>query len=209
MSIALNSQGQIDYAQFICNRVLRIFPLFVFIFFVSLSLNRDTFKPEQLLYFFVTNIGLNAPTSAYFITGAAWTISFEFSFYLIFPFLARFALANGLSYLVKLILILMIFKVAGYSINEKSNLMYYSTLLGRLDQFLIGMLAAQVYALKKSSPKFTTLRLLIALLFLMLLIELQGFWASFLSPNPKNLIWIVWPTIEAFAWVNVLLSYIN
>lgn len=209
MSIAIASEGGIEYRNFIRNRLLRIFPLFTFVFMIALCLSRDKFEPQHLLYFFATNLGLSAPTSGHFITGAAWTISVEFSFYLVFPFLARFAMERGPRYLIQLIVLLMIFKVAGYAVSERSNLMFYSTLLGRFDQFLLGMLAAQWFGATVARRQLPVLVLAVAVTTLLALLEVQGRWASFLSPLPKNPIWIVWPTVEALAWSFVVVAYLG
>jgi len=209
MSIAMASGGQIDYGSFIRNRALRIFPLFTFIFMVALSLARDKFEPQHLFYFFATNLGLTAPTSGHFITGAAWTISVEFCFYLVFPFIARFAIEQGPRYLLQLVVLLMVFKVAGYAVSERSNLMFYSTLLGRFDQFLLGMLAAQVFGAAVARRQVPSWVLLAAVATVLVLLEIQGRWASFLSPLPKNRAWIVWPTIEAVAWGFVVVAYLG
>src|SRR3569833_299504 len=57
MQIALRQQ-QIVYRDFVRNRFLRIFPLFLVIYLVALSIGRDTFEPQQLLWMFATNLGL-------------------------------------------------------------------------------------------------------------------------------------------------------
>lgn len=208
MSITIHANGGIKWKLFVANRVLRIFPLFSFIFFVALSLTRDKFRPENLLYFLTTNIGLTAPTSDHFITGAAWTISVEFTFYLIFPFLALFSIKEGVAYLIRLIFLLAIFKVGGYFIVERANLMFYSTLLGRLDQFLVGMLAAQIFPLIKNYKSSTGL-LVVSIFGMLSLIEVQAYFASFLSGVQKHPAWIFWPTIEAVAWSSVILCYLT
>jgi len=143
MLIRMNT-NRIDYRDFMRNRFLRIFPLFLVVFFVAISIGRDQFRPADLFYLLFSNLG-QAPTSNSFITGAAWTISVEFTFYAAFPFIAYAALNKGISYLPRLILILLLFKCGAWFISEHPKHMYYSTLLGRMDQFLIGMLAAMLY----------------------------------------------------------------
>ena len=96
---------------FAARRVLRIVPLYLVIFLVATSIGRDKFAPQDLLYLFVSNLGL-APTSGTVITGAAWTISLEFLFYMVFPFLARFTIERGLAYLGGWLVLMAFFKVA-------------------------------------------------------------------------------------------------
>ncbi|WP_020586241.1 acyltransferase family protein [Desulfobacter curvatus] len=93
--------GNIQYGKFMHNRFLRIFPLFLFIFFLSISVGRDQFRAADVIYIFFSNLG-TAPTSSTFITGAAWTISLEFTFYMVFPFLAKFTRNQGPGYLIRL-----------------------------------------------------------------------------------------------------------
>ena len=143
MQIALH-QRTIEYGHFVRNRLLRIFPLFLTIFLLATSIGRDKFQPQDILYLFTTNLGMS-PTSGTVVTGAAWCISLEFLFYMVFPFLARFAMEQGPRYLLKLLALMLFFKLAAYTVNENSELMYFSTFVGRFDQFLIGMLAALLY----------------------------------------------------------------
>lgn len=112
MTIALQSE-RIDYGAFMRNRFLRIFPLFLFFFFIAISVGRDAFRAGDVLYVFFSNLG-QAPTSGSFITGAAWTISVEFTFYLVFPFLARFVRAEGAAYLLRLIALMALVKLAAW-----------------------------------------------------------------------------------------------
>ncbi len=143
-------QAVLTYFDFMRNRFLRIFPLFLFIFFVAISIGRNEFRAADVLYLFFSNLGA-APTSNSFITGAAWTISIEFTFYAVFPFIAMAVMKKGPSYIFQIIFILLFFKLGAYFISENPKHMFYSTLLGRFDQFLMGMLAAMAYqyAIKK------------------------------------------------------------
>lgn len=209
MSIALAHPGPIHYGRFMRNRLLRIFPLFLFVFFVAISIGRDDFRAADVFYVFFSNLG-QAPTSNQFITGAAWTISVEFTFYLVFPFLARFARAEGPAWLLRLIALVLLFKLGGFLVSERPTHMIYSTLLGRFDQFLLGMLAALLAA----GPLRARLRVGLPLLWplalgglLALAIELQSMHASYFLPQPAQLFWVFWPTLEASLWAAFIVAW--
>lgn len=207
MQIALH-QGTINYRDFMRNRFLRIFPLFFTVFLVATSIGRDKFQPQDILYLLATNLGL-APTSNTVITGAAWTISLEFMFYALFPFLARFAMERGARYLMNLMVLLFFFKVAAYTVNENSTLMYFSTFVGRFDQFLIGMIGAMLYrqhreALHRHSAWLVPLALLLAICNS----ALQAKVGSFITPQPHSAFWIIWSTLEGTGWACVILAWV-
>ena len=207
MNIAQRAGGVIDYGAFMRNRVLRIFPLFVVVFFVAISIGRDAFRPQDALYLVFSNLG-DAPTSKQFMTGAAWTISVEFTFYLVFPFVARFALAQGPGYLFRLIGLLLLLKAGAWLASERPTHMIYSTLLGRLDQFLIGMLAAQLAAQFRLRVLHGVWVVGAAAL-MWALLELQMRRASYFLPQPRQAFWLVWPTVEAMGWAAVISTYVN
>lgn len=206
MQIAL-VQKQIVYRDFVRNRVLRIVPLFATIFLVATSIGRDKFQPQDLLYFFATNLGL-APTSGTVITGAAWTISVEFLFYLVFPFLARFAMERGTSYLANLLILMAFFKVAAYTVNDNATLMYFSTFVGRFDQFLIGMAAAMLH--REYKPRLERLAALLvpaagALVLAALALMHQ---AAPFGGAPKSSFWIFWSMLESAAWAAFIVAWV-
>lgn len=207
MLIRLNNE-KIEYSNFIRNRFLRIFPLFLVIFFVAISIGRNEFRPADILYILFSNLGV-APTSNNFITGAAWTISIEFTFYFTFPFIALAAITKGFWYLPRLIFILLLFKFGAYFVSEFPKHMYYSTLLGRLDQFIIGMMGAMVYSKFKTVNTFKHWYwLLIAIVLCWGGIGIMAHDFSYQSSLQKDPFWIFWPTIEAFLWLSVVVTYL-
>ena len=208
MTIALQSEG-IAYGAFMRNRFLRIFPLFLFFFFIAISVVRDKFSATDVLYVFFSNIG-KPPTSEHFITGAAWTISVEFTFYLVFPFLARFVRAEGAVYLLRLIVLMALVKLAAWGVAERATLMFYSTLVGRFDQFLWGMLAALCWQRYASVlQRHGRWLLVLALALLWLATTVQARYASYFSPEPRQAFWVFWGTAEALAWAGVVLAYLG
>jgi len=199
MQIALHHE-RIDYADFVRNRFLRIFPLFVTVFFIAISINRDHFNAQDALYLFFSNLG-QAPTSNTFITGAAWTISLEFSFYLVFPFLGRFAKERGAGYLLRLLALMLLFKLGAYAVTERSTHMLFSTLVGRFDQFLIGMLAALLYRQHQATLARRGLALLAAAVLLVCAANFaMAKHASYFLAMPKQKFWIFWSMLEAGSW---------
>lgn len=207
MQIALY-QGQIEYGAFLRNRCLRILPLFLTIFVLAISIGRDKFTPQDLLYVLATNLGLG-PTSYTPITGAAWSISLEFSFYLVFPFLARFTMEQGPRYLLQLLGLMLFFKMAAFIVNEKSSLMYFSTQVGRFDQFLIGMLAALLVARHGEALKRHAFWLLpLAALFVVCNSALQTRMAPF-NPALHQKFWIGWSMLEATGWSALIVAWVS
>jgi peptidoglycan/LPS O-acetylase OafA/YrhL len=206
MQIALHQQ-QIVYRDFLRNRFLRIFPLFFTVFLVATSIGRDSFQPQDILYLLTSNLG-NAPTSGTVITGAAWCISLEFMFYMIFPFLSRFAMEQGARYLLKLLVLLLFFKLAAYTVSAKSTLMYFSTFVGRFDQFLIGMLAALLYR-RHRDLLHRHAGVLLALAAALVLCDsaLQARFGAF-DPAGKSRFWIVWSMLESAGWAGFILAWV-
>ena len=208
MRIALNVE-RIRYGPFLRNRVLRIGPLYLVIFVLAISMGRDRFEATDVLHVFLSNIG-DAPTSWYFATGPAWSISVEMAFYVIFPFLAEFARRAGLRYLLRLVVILLFAKLALYLATENSTHALFSTLVGRLDQFLIGMGAAMLAAQRQAAlARLAPLLLPLALLVLFVAVSVQAGFASFLADDQKQPLWIVWGTVEALVWAAVILTYVT
>jgi peptidoglycan/LPS O-acetylase OafA/YrhL len=209
MQIALH-QKQIVYRDFIRNRFLRIFPLFFTIFLVATSIGRDKFQPQDILYLLATNLGFS-PTSISVVTGAAWCISLEFMFYMIFPFLARFTMERGLRYLFSLLALMLFFKIASYSVNDKSTLMYFSTFVGRFDQFLIGMLAAMLYRRHGAwLHRHAGWLLPLAALLVVCNSALQAQVASFVTQlQPKSKFWITWSMLESAGWACFILAWVS
>jgi peptidoglycan/LPS O-acetylase OafA/YrhL len=203
MKIAIS--GNIDYRRFIFNRFLRIFPLFLLVFFLAISLGRDKFQPQDLLYLFISNIGKPA-TSDHFVTGAAWTISIEFTFYLIFPFLALFVRQQGLVYIGRMLLIFLVLKLCVLSIADHPAHVLQSTLIGRLDQFLIGMGFA---TLSISSFFKRPYALIMAAMIIISICIFRSRYAVLFNENSRSFILVFWYTLEALLWGLFTYAYTN
>lgn len=90
---------KILYWQFIRNRALRIFPLmFVVIVFATYSVQNLDLGKIAAPFLLLANTGAAFSDPAG-LAGTIWTISVEFQFYLIAPFLFTLAGRNGLRFL--------------------------------------------------------------------------------------------------------------
>lgn len=140
---------EITYSKFIKNRALRIFPLLTVVYFIIVSMNLDQATPDDILRLVLLqlNTGGNSWGMDKFSVFPIWTIAVEFQFYLLFPFLIVFIRKSGFKYIAALMLSLLIIRVMMISKGgiEPVGDILYRTLFGRLDQFLMGILAGIVY----------------------------------------------------------------
>ena len=205
--------SELVYGKFLRNRVLRIFPLYLTLLFVGAYTYRDRFTPGGLFQtlFLLENLPgrLNAgPFSEMF-----WTITVEFQFYLLFPFLLLFARRYGARYLLGLIALFTVFRAMAYLSGAEVRDVAYWTLVGRLDQFALGMLAGLAYARQQGSrgPAAAAAglpglwRFLAAGLLTMAslhVFHVGGGWPR------TGAHWIFWPTWEGTCWAAVILTYL-
>lgn len=195
---------KIKYSGFIYNRVLRIFPMMVLLAFVIITASRQTSTPMDILRILTLQLNTGHQYTGwgheFYPSGPIWTIGVEFQFYLLFPFIALFLARFGVKYLLGLISLMILIKFNLFVLKGNgiySNL--YHSIIGRLDQFLIGMLFAVLYTTRviqkiKGNNAISLLILIISLLILMI------FWQN------KNSLSF---TIEAVCWGGVIISYLS
>ena len=146
-----NIGKKIYYTKFIKNRLLRTYPLFILLLFVGMSSFPDQ---SNLLSFidwvvpiktnyFVNNFGA--------FSGMFWTIIIMWQFYLLFPFLLSFINKNGVTWLAGIILVFFIMRLFALLQDGDVRYLSYSSIIGRMDQFVIGM-AIGIYYKKLFRP---------------------------------------------------------
>lgn len=204
----------VSYWGFIRNRVIRIYPLFVFAVFLQLFIS--TYNDQrnygflQLLGWLIPFRSDTVPLSPQFVQ--LWTIWVEFQFYLIFPFLLGFSRRFGARYLWGLLALLVVMRALVYLSLGSVRFIAYETIFGRLDQFLIGMLLARAWLSARATPSgqppsLSPLWLLPAGAGVML--GLHFFSLSVGFSELSSPLWIVWPGIEAALWAAFLWAYLG
>ncbi|KAB2897401.1 MAG: acyltransferase [Dokdonella sp.] len=190
---------------FIRNRLLRTYPLFVLLTFAGIAAMPQNFSFSAVMQ---QLLGLGNEPGTFVappFTSLLWTIAVEWQFYLIFPLLVA-VLAKGWTrqvagFIAVLLLLRLAVVIAGGNAREVS----YMQIIGRLDQFLLGMWAAWRWRERPPSPRGGAILSALALLAAIL-----GLWALNASGGwPTTHGWkILMPTVEGAVWAAFVLGYV-
>lgn len=202
---------EISYFGFIKNRFLRTYPLYLFMVLMGISIFPESFGFLPLFQnlFFLSNY--SGAMSAGGFLAMSWAIAVEWQFYLIFPFLIVFADRYGFKYLIGLILLFTVFRIVAFLSAADIKDVAYWTILGRMDQFLVGMIAALIYLrielrLHKIKRGTSILFLVLSIFILLLSISIYNQAGGWLEIHPFK---IYWTTIEGVMWAVFIVAYIQ
>ncbi len=197
---------EINYKNFLLSRVVRIYPLYVFALVVAFSTKRWDFKPMDMALFAFPMVNFYSVLAVPYF-GQLWTIGVEFQFYAVFPFLNKFTNTRGPRYLIGLLALFIFLKACYFNLYGDARDFGYWTILGRMDQFVIGMLAAIIY---KRRPRCLSNHLLFpcAVVLVMATLTVFNLYFGGYPGTNQSALWIVWPAIEAAVWGVLALSYL-
>lgn len=194
----------ISYRDFILNRVLRIYPLYVAVLLFVLSDDRVTTSVAGL-------VAMLLPLADFKLDGnwpliaMAWAVSVELQFYLLFPFLLRHLNRAPVKTTASVIGTALMFRVIGLALWVNSRDMAYYHLIGRIDQFVAGMFAATLFVRWSGRERVFRAVFCLALPAAVLLIwAFQSLGGGFDSEARWK---VLWPTAEGCAWAAVVLGY--
>jgi peptidoglycan/LPS O-acetylase OafA/YrhL len=191
---------EVAYGAFVRNRLLRVAPLLamwtLFYFYTG------SIPAERLL---ATILGLLNSNGSF--PGIGWSVLVLFQLYLIFPFLLGFARRQGQRYLIGLLVTLLALRVGFYFNGDNIQVLSYNTALGRIDQFLLGILGFQVH---RRWGRQLGHPLLFAVATLAWLALFHGFnvLGGYYAPTQPS-VWIYLPTLEGGFYTLITVSYIN
>lgn len=199
-------QKKLNYVGFYRNRLLRTYPLFLFFLVLGLAFNTENFSVAAVLQtvFFMANSDTAFNGGAF--TYVFWSIAVEWHFYLVFPLLLLAVQRWGWQALLALLLIFLFLRTGAYFAGADMRELSYYTIVGRIDQFLLGMLAGIYYRNYFVAGKRLDY-VAIAGIGLVLLL-LFGF-NRLGGGAVNNYLWIFWPTLEAAAWAIFLIGYLS
>ncbi len=214
---ALNQH--IHYGAFLKNRLLRTAPLVV----LMLTLAVVT-RPERLSVAGIINAltlgplrepGPNGWVEHYFSGGSYtsmfWAITVEWHFYLLFPFLSRFlSQPDGPRRLFGFWLTIVILRTSATLMDFSPHLLSYSTILGRIDQFIAGMYLGYVWIHRAHwfAPAVGAIQRSAWGLGGLLLLSSYALWINAVgSFNYKGFGKVFWCSSDALVCVAFMLSY--
>jgi len=190
----------IIYISFIWNRFLRLAPLLLVVIIIVGF--QKYFRGEDLFYYAKSIFaGIITPT----LPNGGWAITVEFHFYLMLPILLF--LTNKWKYsLIFVLLIAIIIRIYLYQHFGTIQILSYLTIIGRIDQFLLGILAYQ-FRRNISGRHFLVLcSLFMFAVFYWYFDSQGGFYMNQSYPSPSA-IWIYMPTIEGVAYALAIAWY--
>lgn len=139
------------------------------------------------------------------VPGIGWIVIVEFQFYLLFPFLLLFSQKMGVRYLVGLVLMALAIRWCIWYKRDTVQDLACSTIFGRIDQFLLGMLACE--ALRKFSQYFKSPLVLASLIVAWSFINHRfdtfgGYLDNHEFPS-QSTVWVYLPTLDGVFYVMI------
>lgn len=193
----------VDYRAFFWNRLIRLVPLLLLVLFLDALLCTVTNGAWAFLaYWRVAAMGFVMPFLP--LDNGAWSIVIEAHFYILLPvllFLSRrsaLALPICLGFAVALRAML-------WASGEDVQQLAYWTLIGRIDQFLLGMLAWRYRHLIAGRHWLAAL-LATGFSLAYYAFDMAGGFVQ-AGPGVPSLLWVVWPTVEALGWAGLIAYY--
>jgi peptidoglycan/LPS O-acetylase OafA/YrhL len=191
---------QIIFREFLRNRALRLLPLLAFI--IAIVAVQKAVNGESLLTFmYYVAAGAVAPT----LPNGGWSITAEFHFYVILPLLLwtqRKAALLPLAVLFGAILV----RVVLHDIRGESQSLGYWTIVGRIDQFILGMMAFQFRNGIARRHLLAVGGLCAFAMFYWYIDLIGGLLYNPSWPSP-NMLWVIVPTIEGLGYALLVAYY--
>lgn len=197
--------NSISYKSFLVARILRIYPMLLVCLVVAINVGSS-----NLINVLTALLPFNGAAVTGAIPGSFsamfWAVAVEFQCYLIFPFLLMFSDERGSNFLFRVIAIAACLRLmATLTGDANPRDIGYWTIVGRIDQFCLGIIAARLYVgndLQKIYPLWFLPAALAVWAMHWLFNQAGGF--------PSVGRWkIVWPDVEGALWACFIVTYLS
>jgi peptidoglycan/LPS O-acetylase OafA/YrhL len=195
--------SEVNYWRFIQNRLLRIYPMFIAIVLAGVALTGGTVSLDAMLMTLIPLGSVHAMANLGPFANSLWAVSVEFQFYLLFPFLMVFLARRGPRQLWLIILAAIVLRALVFGSGGDMRYVPYFTIIGRIDEFLLGILAAHFAASRRLVSPWLMIPML-AVCVGVLFAYNQGH--GYVSSAPWKLIW---PTAQGAMWAAFIVIYLS
>ena len=190
----------ISYPAFLWNRVLRLFPLLVLVVF---AVGIKTYLVGGDLPAYARSVARGAVFPS--LPNGGWSITVEFHYYLILPILL-WMLRQSKALPITIVLAAIALRVFLYNERGEIQSLAYWTIVGRIDQFVLGMLAYQ-FRSRIAHRHAAVAATLIGFSLLYWVFDRQGGFYQYRGyPSPSGL-WVLLPTLEGLAFATGIAWY--
>ena len=191
----------IVYRLFFYNRALRLLPLLIVM--LALELMQSALDGSLSLKFFERIMrGLVYPT----LPNGGWSITVEIHFYLFLPVLLAIFLRKRIFYAILIVLSLLIIRYVEYRSGGNIQSLAFFTIIGRFDQFILGILAFR-YKDKIPPNKIFGFFATFSFLGYFYYFDLNGGYYGSPTNAPQAWMWIFQLTVEGLFYALLIAWY--
>ncbi|MGO8920591.1 MAG: acyltransferase family protein [Stellaceae bacterium] len=216
---AITYEKEIDAVKFYLNRILRIYPLFVFVVALGYFATPDPRETSAGLDFLLALLPISNLYRLHYgvFGGVLFSVAIELQFYLLFPALLIFMRRYGPWYVPAVISCLVGLRAVVWLLNGAAHDIAYFSIFGALDIFLIGMLAGNLY-MRPSRMRLPGWTVLLAFILLNAVIYTAHLDRSFFNYDfdhvttdgvSRSVLWVVWPPVEGLLFAAFALIYLR
>jgi peptidoglycan/LPS O-acetylase OafA/YrhL len=193
---------KIRYGDFLWNRFLRLAPLLIFVIAIE---GVHAYSNGFPLATYLSGVaqGLILPI----LPKGGWSITVEFHFYLVLPILLWLSRKSAYG-LLAIVALMIVLRSVLFAEHGSIHTLAYKTIVGRLDQFILGIIAFQYCAVVRGR---TWPVLAVAVFFLMLVwwFDIRGGFYNFPTYPSTGAHWVVLTTVEGLAYGTLIAWYDN
>jgi peptidoglycan/LPS O-acetylase OafA/YrhL len=196
------ADSDIDVPRFYLNRVLRIYPLFIFIVSLGYFVSPDPRETQVGIDFLLALLPISNLYRLHYgvYGGMFWSIAVELQFYLLFPFLWRLLLARGPAVGFILICFMLGTRALAYLSQGAGYEFDYFSIFGSIDAFVVGSMCQLLYAkIPDRLPSW------VPAIVLLLIVGIAHGELRYHT----GLDWIFWPTAQSLAFGALLITYLK
>lgn len=196
------SDADIRYLRFLWNRAIRLFPLLSIAFFLDGVISfLEGASIMAIIWKLVSGFILPVWPNG------GWSITVELQFYLVLP-LFLIAAARSVAFLALILFLAILIRAYFWQVDGEVQYLAYWTLIGRIDQFLLGILVLRTIKSIAIPTTVAVLILLSLLIFNYTFDRMGGFYGMQQYPS-ESPIWIFYPTIVGLCFATLIAWYDN